>query len=209
MKRKTNDGFPIILKCLITKNQMNQGDFAEAIGVSKATVSHYVNGQSFPHGKRLEKIAEVLNVSPGFFYENSDALTQAMNKENMFADNLNALMHKQEITQTELSNGTGISRQSICYYVNGKQLPSQDQMIKIAEFLNVSVDELTGKPEIEPLFQETKVVVTRMPETPMECPFRMPNENDILPGNIVVNTCRFGGVCDLENKECSKITMKR
>lgn len=53
------------------------------------------------------------------------------------------------LTQQELANKLGIKRTTYCSYENGKSMPSAENLIKLADFFNISTDSLLGRePEI-------------------------------------------------------------
>lgn len=50
-----------------------------------------------------------------------------------------------ELSQSEVARATGISQPKISYYENGKHLPLIDDCIRLANFYNISLDELVGR----------------------------------------------------------------
>lgn len=63
-----------------------------------------------------------------------------------FSQNLRNLLFYNELKATDLSRGTGIKYNTILSYLNKGCLPRIDYAVKIAIFLNVSVEYLvTGK----------------------------------------------------------------
>ena len=59
-----------------------------------------------------------------------------------------ALKHQREIrelSQSAVAKETGISQPKLSYYENGKHLPLIDDCIKLADFYNISLDELVGR----------------------------------------------------------------
>ena len=61
-----------------------------------------------------------------------------------FADKLKNLMKDLDLTQSKLSDLTGIGKSSISQYLSGKNTPSALRMSMIANALDVSVDWLNG-----------------------------------------------------------------
>ena len=59
-----------------------------------------------------------------------------------FGENLRAIREKKGYTQTQLAGLSGISRRMIGHYETLIKRPSIDKIQKIADALNVSVDEL-------------------------------------------------------------------
>ena len=54
--------------------------------------------------------------------------------------NLKLLRQKKNITQIRLSIAAEVSQETISAYESGKALPSADTLIKLADFLDTSVD---------------------------------------------------------------------
>lgn len=58
---------------------------------------------------------------------------------------LRALMREKAITQENIAEATGKTRQTVSQYVNGKSEPGYDTLVKIADYFDVSVDYLLGR----------------------------------------------------------------
>ncbi len=59
-----------------------------------------------------------------------------------------ALKYQREnngLSQTQLAKATGISQQKLSYYESGKHSPSIDDCILLANFYEISLDELVGR----------------------------------------------------------------
>ena len=54
------------LKAVINKRGISQQFLAEQIGVTKATMSRYINGSRTPKGNIISKLADALNVSTDY-----------------------------------------------------------------------------------------------------------------------------------------------
>lgn len=62
-----------------------------------------------------------------------------------FKENLRRLRKSHKISQTELADYLGISQRTVSHYENGTAEPSLICLCQIADFLNVSLDELLGR----------------------------------------------------------------
>lgn len=78
-----------------------------------------------------------------------------MNKNNKFlgydsnfATRLRDLMIEKKVTQKELADSVGVSRQAISQYMDGSAQPNLDKFVKMAEFFNVSTDYMIGSTDI-------------------------------------------------------------
>ena len=64
-----------------------------------------------------------------------------------FAERLKELRKQAHLTQVELAKRLGIGQSSYADWERGKKKPTQDNLVKIAQVLNVSVDYLVGSSE--------------------------------------------------------------
>ena len=62
-----------------------------------------------------------------------------------FANNLKAIMQEQNLSQTDLSNLTGIGKPSLSQYLSGIHMPYKSRIAKIADALGVPHWRLTAK----------------------------------------------------------------
>lgn len=64
-----------------------------------------------------------------------------------FSERLKELRKQAHLTQVELASKLGIVQSSYADWERGKKKPTQDNLVKIAQVLNVSVDYLVGNSE--------------------------------------------------------------
>lgn len=62
----------------------------------------------------------------------------------MFAERLKELRKEAHLTQIELAKRLGIGQSSYADWERGKKNPTQENLIKIAQFFNVPLDYLVG-----------------------------------------------------------------
>ena len=73
--------------------------------------------------------------------------------DNSFGPRLSGLLKKRGIKQVELSSDTGLSKNTINYYISGKNFPDTESLYKISKALNVSMEWLltgTENFQVEP-----------------------------------------------------------
>lgn len=63
-------------------------------------------------------------------------------------NNLKTLRKLQHKTQIEVAEKLGISYQAYAHYEKGRRQPSPEQLIVLAQYFDVTVDELIGRNEI-------------------------------------------------------------
>ena len=62
-----------------------------------------------------------------------------------FSDNLKALRAENNIGQAKLANVLSISIKTISHWETGYTEPSINQLIQIADYFNITIDELVGR----------------------------------------------------------------
>ncbi len=61
------------------------------------------------------------------------------------ADTLKELREKRGLSQSELAKLTGIKQQRISYYENAKHIPSIMDCIILADYYDITLDDLVGR----------------------------------------------------------------
>lgn len=80
-----------------------------------------------------------------------------------FKDMLTYLRKRENLSQRELAAKLHVSASTIGMYESGKRFPSREQEEEIADFFNVNISTLRGKPETEELSSDLakKLIVLR------------------------------------------------
>lgn len=109
----------------------------------------------------------------------------------MLNQKLKAIMDEQGITQTELSDMTGISKSGISQYLSGKYKPRQKALRAIATALKVPEEYLADEPQKMPTVLELKAYslsVTRAAELMHKGPqfVRVGLQTGVLPFGYAV-----------------------
>lgn len=61
------------------------------------------------------------------------------------SENLKLMMKEQELKQTMLAEKIGVAQSAISAWLSGKKEPSITSLWKLADFFDVSIDELIGR----------------------------------------------------------------
>lgn len=69
----------------------------------------------------------------------------------IFSKNLKKLRKQKKLTAAKLAQKLNISHAALASWETGRHLPHLDDLIRIADFFEVSVDELLGRPSIPKL----------------------------------------------------------
>ncbi len=78
--------------------------------------------------------------------------------EKIIGENIYYLLRKHGIKQKDLAKELGVTDNTISYFVNGARTPNIQQIIKIAQFFNVSTDYILGLTDVSSTDAELKTV---------------------------------------------------
>lgn len=76
----------------------------------------------------------------------------------MFADKISKILQLQGIRPYHVAKETGISQGTMAEYVSGKKKPGLDNLVKIADFLDVSLDDLCDRNQEEDGERQSKTL---------------------------------------------------
>lgn len=68
--------------------------------------------------------------------------------EVLIIQRINELLKSEGLNQSKLANGIGVNQSTVCNWLNGKKEPSIENLWKLADYFDVSVDYLIGRKEI-------------------------------------------------------------
>ena len=75
-------------------------------------------------------------------------------------------LKKKNISQLELAKHLNLAQSTVSMYANNENEPNIDTLIKIADFLHISVDKLVGRKtsdiNLESLEENTKIVISKI-----------------------------------------------
>jgi transcriptional regulator with XRE-family HTH domain len=138
---------------------LTQKELGIKAGFSQQGISRWLNGYT-PKIKNLQKIAEVLGLPVNFFLENSGIsiggcsnvtrgnITQLNStqengnerkttKNDTFRQKLKLKMIENKLTQQNLADKVGVSRQQVNYWLKGIHTPTNRTLRKIAETFGI------------------------------------------------------------------------
>ena len=134
------------LKELVLEHNLRGYTLAQAIGVAPTSVSRFLLGKRMPNYNTFINILYLFNCSADYLlgleeFHTSEPLHEVL----PFGSQLRSLMKKQKITQQKIIEDLSLSSNAVYKWLSGKSLPSPDSLIRIAEYLDCSVDYLIGR----------------------------------------------------------------
>lgn len=137
----------------------SQRELADKMGYNHSTVGRIETGKVDIPQSRIIQFGEVLGVSVGYLMgsegvSNSNTLTKADSRE-VFSRNLRLFMAKTNSSRKEVSESIGVSYFTFSDWCNGKKYPRIEKLEILAKYFGVSVSELVGEQQSEPLKSES------------------------------------------------------
>ncbi|MDE6505553.1 MAG: transcriptional regulator [Clostridia bacterium] len=138
--------FAETLDALLFDHNFKPNTFAKAIGVPSSTITRLLKCERAPSLKTLVKIAEHFKVTTDFLlgFENENSST-AFNLCPQIGERIKQLTEQNGYTGYRFCKECKLSEPRFYDWINGTHEPSVDNVIKIAKFLNCSVDFLLGR----------------------------------------------------------------
>ena len=137
-----NNSFPKRLKELLDERRMSYSKLSQELGINKSTISMWKTGKITPKTETVIKIADYFNVTPAYLMGQEERIK--LNDVFSVGDKIREIRLSKGITQKQLSERLNTSQQNLAQYENGKRNPKIATLKKIADALNVELDELMG-----------------------------------------------------------------
>lgn len=139
------------LKVLRKKKGLTQQEVADLVHVDRVRITNWENGKREPNFENLSMLACIFDVSIDFLLSEYLEISKEAylklkeEKKNLFSVRLKELRLKKGLTQTELGEKVGVKQSTFTNWENGKREPSFENLVKLADLLEVSLDWLFGR----------------------------------------------------------------
>ncbi|MDE7306302.1 MAG: helix-turn-helix domain-containing protein [Clostridia bacterium] len=131
---------------LIFENNLTQKQLAESTGVDVASVCRYLGGGCEPSLKALIAIADYFKCSTDFLLGlESENKSHSFLPCGKFSDRVDVLIKQKGLTRYAFCKSAEISDSRFYDWRNGKHEPTVSSIVKIAKFLDCSVDYVLGR----------------------------------------------------------------
>lgn len=117
-------------------------ELAEKLGVAVCTVSHWERGIRTPHASEIVRIVEVLGCSIDDLFECSTKNDD--NPDHRVVLKIKEYRKAKHLTMKWLGEVVGAAENTVCQWENGKRSPNPWQILKIAQALGCSINDLFG-----------------------------------------------------------------
>ena len=125
---------------------LTPSEFAKQIGCGKGTVSRYLNAQKIPTIPLLIRMADFFNCSTDYLLgRETEKYNYTFYPCPTFQTRLPKLCEELHINKYQLQKRTGITESSIYDWQRGDTNPRLDNLIKIADTFDCSIDFILGR----------------------------------------------------------------
>lgn len=125
---------------------VDQSDLAKAIHVERSNISEFLSGKHSPSFETLVSLLYYFNCSADYLLGLTDIPTEEpLHPVLPFGERLRGLLKAQRISQAKLIRDLPVSSAVPFKWLSGKNFPSMESLVRLAEYLDCSVDYLIGR----------------------------------------------------------------
>ena len=125
---------------------INQFAFAKICGIHHTNISSYVTFGTEPCYRHFVKMLEVMNCSADYALGLIEIDVEEKFYEPLpFGERLRAILKEKGVSQEKLKRELPVSGSVVYKWVSGKSSPYPSTLIRLAKYLDVSVDYLIGR----------------------------------------------------------------
>ncbi len=118
---------------------------AEKLGVNRSNVTKYLSGNVFPDLPTFINLCVAFGCSADYLAGLRDDKPHVKIKgANYSADRLRSVLNEFGVSQYRLQKDLKVSASSVWAWLSGKATPSVESLVKIAEYLDCSLDYILG-----------------------------------------------------------------
>ena len=131
---------------LIFEQKLNGKEFAKITGIKESCISFYLQGKSMPTVVSLVKMADYFNCSTDFLLGREEENKSVKFKPcPPFSEQLLFLKSHFKCSAYKIYHNTNIAKSSYYEWLSGERQPLLDNIIKLAELFDCSVDFILGR----------------------------------------------------------------
>ncbi len=128
--------------------QFTQKQVAETLKMKENAYRHYEKGRSIPNIGCLIQLAELYHTSIEYIVRGNKLDNIYISRKiTSFPKRLKEIRKRNHMTQLQLAKFLGLEEVSYQYYEYGAHEPKLENLIKLADLFQVTLDELLGRNE--------------------------------------------------------------
>ena len=133
------------LQELLIDNSLSMKSFAEKLQLNLSECYKYQRKEYLPNLANIIKIADFFECSIDYLLGLDEFINIKLTHTPPFSNTFKKLLKEKNITRYQLSKHTKISNARIDDWFHGRRLPSLDNLIKLAQYFNCSLDTMLGR----------------------------------------------------------------
>ncbi len=131
---------------LMTERNLNAPALAKILKMDRSNVTRYLRGLRLPVFHGFVAIAEYFNVSADVLLGRTDYASETEFFPVLpFGERLRQVMNETNTTQYRIERNLNISGSSMYNWLFNKTVPTVESLVKLADYMDVSVDYLLGR----------------------------------------------------------------
>lgn len=132
---------------LIEEHNIDVETLAKAIGLNNPTMLYnWIDEKYFPSKNYLIRICDYFTCTCDYLLKRTDDYTTVKTKKEVeFKTQLTKFLNIKNISKYKLAKEAKINKSNVYSWFTKNTLPTTDMVVKLADYLNVSVDELIGR----------------------------------------------------------------
>lgn len=165
-----------IISRLRNERGLNQRELAELLGVSNGAIGMWETGKRQPDLDTIKKIASFFNVTVDYLIGNQQISIDYVNYQTdspefalNFKMRIQDLIAEQKMSEDEFAKRTEFHNEEKDSYLYGSQMPSIEELIKIAHALNVSTDYLLDVSKRKRITAEEEILLQKFNSCDDKC----------------------------------------
>ena len=135
------------LKELMNENDIEVASIENFLELNNSSIIYdWINGKSTPRLNTLIRLANMFEVSTDYLLGLTENNEKVLSKQiPNFTSQLKRVLNEKRSSQYKLLKDKIVSRGHLNSWLNDNHTPSVENIVKIADYLNVSVDYLIGR----------------------------------------------------------------
>lgn len=188
---------------------LNQRELAKLLGVSNGAIGMWETGKRQPDLDTIKKLSAFFGVTTDYLLGNSQCAIDYANYQMDtpefaldFKMRIRELLAEQKISEEEFAERAGFNYEEKDSYLYGNQIPSIEDLIKIAGALNVSTDYLLNVTNRKRISAEEEMLLQSFNRCDKECKKYLISKAGVLcvEGISAVAAGEYGKYIDEEKK---------
>lgn len=134
------------LSALMQEHELNAPSLAKIIKTDRTNITRYLRGERLPLFKVFVSLIEYFNVSADVLLGRLDYCeVQSFLPIQPFGTTLRRVMSETKTTQYRIEKDLNISGGTMYNWLINKSLPNVENLVRLADYMDVSVDYLLGR----------------------------------------------------------------